>query len=101
MDALGLTLAGVSEVRVVVTSLAGLAGQPSVSLGVGGTFDNNVATTALSVAAQDSHEALPLTQPRPLLRAGDVLTAQLDVVAAGTTTYIIELVAYGFHRQPQ
>jgi hypothetical protein len=99
MNALGLTLAGTMRFKITATALTAPGGQPSLSLGVGGAFDNNVPTTALSLVAPDTHEELALAQPRPLLGPGDVLFAQLDALA-GAASYVIEVVVYGFHRIP-
>jgi hypothetical protein len=99
MNAAGLVLAGAVALRVNLTAISGLSVQPTLSLGVGGAFDNQVGTTALTLTAVDTHERIALLQPRPLLRSGDVLTLQLDGQATATT-YVVEVVVYGFHRVP-
>jgi len=72
--------------------------QPQLGLGVGGSFDDQVAQQALNLVATGQNEAMALVSVRDLLAAGDVLEAQLDVQAVTTGDYVIEIVVYGFHR---
>lgn len=88
------------QVRLVTLNDSILV-QPSLSVGVGGTFDDHVPTTQLSLMAQDEVEDLPLIAVRPLLRGGDVLRVQLDALASmtpGPGNYTVEVVLFGLHR---
>ena len=100
VTALGLSVVGVAEVKVHLVAAVGVVGMPTIGLGVGGAYDDQVPATPVSLGAVGFHEELPVLQPRPVLRPGDVLEVELDVVAAGTTTYQLEVVVYGFHRIP-
>ena len=99
MDAEGLVLAGAVELRANLLAVSAFVGAPSFSLGVGGSFDDQLGTTALAISAAAEHEGVPLLQPRPILRPTEVLTLQLDV-AASAGSYSVEIVVYGFHRIP-
>jgi len=95
MTAASLVAAGITDVRVVAVSVSGVGAQPTLSLGLTGAFADHVPTTALTLTASENHQSLPLAQPRPNLAPGDVLSVQLDGVATATT-YMIDVVVYGF-----
>jgi hypothetical protein len=99
VTASGLFVVGPTAMRVALLNVTGFVSAPSLSLGANAGFDDQAPTTLLLGTTQDGSESVALLQPRPVLRAGDVLAVQLDVLAVATT-YQVEVVVYGFHRIP-
>ena len=102
MTAAGLFAAGVLAARIVITDLTGGLSIPNISIGINSpTFDDVYPDTGVLAIAQDTASELTLGTlgPLPMMRPGDVLTAKLNSLSV-STTYVVEVIAYGFHRIP-
>ncbi|KKL17519.1 hypothetical protein LCGC14_2484730, partial [marine sediment metagenome] len=100
VDALGLSQVGPLKIVARAVEIVGLAGQPSFSLGTNGATANNQAgAQALTLTTDDDVEDLVMASPSVQAIAGDVITLRLIAQAAGTTTYSVELIVYGYHRR--
>jgi hypothetical protein len=98
LAAAGLDKVAALQVKVRLVAISGLVAQPTLSLGTNGTRDDQAGTQALTLTVVDQVEDLTMASPAKLARSGETIGLQLDGQATATT-YQVEVVVYGFHRQ--